>query len=95
MLVIPYIDKRAKVIAAYIEKHQGCPVDAIYSLRRKHLGPTKNKYYRYQQIFEDFEVNEEETLISSTLIIAAYNKEISDKTDLLWDFKSDENSFGI
>jgi len=30
---MPYATKRAKVISTYIEKHHGCPVDAIYSLR--------------------------------------------------------------
>lgn len=35
VVVMPYVTKRAKVIATYIEKHQGCPVDAIYTLRQK------------------------------------------------------------
>lgn len=35
VLVMPYVTKRARVIATYIEKHQGCPVDAIYTIRQK------------------------------------------------------------
>lgn len=47
VLVIPYATKRARVIAAYIEKHQGCPVDAIYSFNKKHLGKTDKRWFRY------------------------------------------------
>ena len=65
---MPYISKRAKAISAYIEKHQGCPVDAIYTLRHTQLGKTSNKWYRYQQIFEDFDLDEEERLISNCLV---------------------------
>jgi hypothetical protein len=46
-LVLPFTAKRARVLATYLEKHQGCPVDAIYTLRHKHQGKTKNKWYRY------------------------------------------------
>jgi len=87
VLVIPYVTKRAKVIVCYIEKHQGCPVDAIYTISNKNLGMTKDKWFRYQQIFEDFDMNDEEKLISHTLIIATYNKEICDQLEFRKDFK--------
>jgi len=51
-------------------------VDAIYCLRKKALGKTQSKHFRYQQIFEDFGLDEEENLISSCLIIANYTKEM-------------------
>ncbi len=75
-IVIPYVAKRAKVISCYIEKHQGCPVDAIYTLRKKALGKTINQQYRYQQIYDDFNLSDEEMLISSCLVrilINVYN----------------------
>eukprot|EP00347_Sterkiella_histriomuscorum_P021409 403334075 len=96
VIVMPYITKRAKVIATYLEKHQGCPVDAIYTMRQKQLGKTKNKWFRYQQIFEDFDVNDEEKIISNVMIIGACVKEVYDKTEFDKDFKSDtDNSFGV
>lgn len=48
---------------------------------------TKDKWFRYQQIFEDFDMNDEEKLISHTLIIATYNKEICDQLEFRKDFK--------
>ncbi|CDW76948.1 UNKNOWN [Stylonychia lemnae] len=106
VVVMPYATKRAKVIVTYLEKHQGCPIDAIYTLRQKQLGKTQERWYRYQQIFEDFDVDDEEKIISNVMvsilqnqyynqIIGSYNKEVYDKQEFYKDFKNDQNySFG-
>mmetsp|Transcript_8992 Transcript_8992/g.11001 ORF Transcript_8992/g.11001 Transcript_8992/m.11001 type:complete len:138 (+) Transcript_8992:96-509(+) len=36
-ILIPYAKKRAKVIACYIDKFQGCPVDAIYCVNKNYM----------------------------------------------------------
>jgi hypothetical protein len=47
-------------------------------------------------VFEDFDMDDEEKLISHTLIIAAYDKEISDNQDFKSDFKQEESmTFGV
>lgn len=60
---MPYVSKRSKVITTYIDKHQGCPVDAIYVMKLE-----EQRLMNYQQIYEDFEMDEEEKLISNCLV---------------------------
>lgn len=77
-LLIPYAKKRAKVIACYIDKFQGCPVDAIYCVKANYFTDHGDlRFIDYKQIYEDFDVYLDERLIEKCLIIAPRTKEVS------------------
>ena len=77
-LILPYTLKRSKVIASYFDKFQGCPIDAIYTVRSKFMRKNPDlKFIDYGQIFEDFEAKNEEKLIEKVIVIASRTKDVS------------------
>lgn len=77
-LFIPYSKKRAKVISCYIDRFQGCPVDAIYCVSASYLKQHNDmRFIDYKQVLEDFDMNLDERLIDQCLIIAPRTKEVS------------------
>ena len=77
-VLIPYPQKRSKVISCYFERFQGLPVDAIYCVRSKYLKAHGDmKFMDYRQIFQDFELVCPEKLIERCLVIAPRTKEVS------------------
>jgi hypothetical protein len=69
-------------MASYLEKHQGCPLDAIYYVRSDFIRKHGLSYIDYSQIFKDFELiemNEEQkdnSLIDKCIIVATRTKEV-------------------
>ena len=69
---------RAKVIACYFDKFQGCPVDAIYCVRSGFLREHGDlRFVDYGQIYQDFDLGLDEKLIDKCLVIAPRTKEVS------------------
>ena len=76
--MIPYVKARAKVIACYLDKFQGCPVDAIYCIRSGYLRDHGDlKFIDYAQIYEDFDMVLDEKLIDKCIVIAPRTKDVS------------------
>ena len=77
-VLIPYVKNRAKVIACFINKFQGCPVDAVYCVQSQYLQNHSDlRFIDYRQIYQDFDINLDEKLIDKCLVIAPRTKEVS------------------